>query len=139
MTLEAYLQQWIEEAPALVASIVAVLFMVGVAALLGFRRTARLDEAALQRLAAAEGAEIEHAVIGADGRAGLARLAGDKLMIARVMGGDVSARIVPAGAAKLQFAAGRLSVRFGDIGYPSLHLALEQAPPWLELAAGERS
>jgi prepilin-type processing-associated H-X9-DG protein len=138
MNVEDYLAQWLAEAPALAGSIVAVLFMVGVAGLLGFRKTARIDEAELRRLAVAEGASLDTLAIAADGRSALALLQGGKLMIARAMGADVSVRIVPAGAARVQRHNGRLSVAFADTGFPPLDLAIEQTPPWLaQLAAGE--
>lgn len=108
-----------------------VLFMIGVAFALGFRGAAKLDEARLAALAAAEGAQVENAALSADGRAGLARLSGGKLLIAKVMGEDVSARIVPAAAAKVRYRNGRLSVAFGDLGYPSLEMRLDQEPAWL--------
>lgn len=134
--IEEYLTQWVEEAPALIGSIVAVLFMVGVAALLGFRRTARIDEAELQRLAAAEGARVENAVVARNAKSALARLDGGKLMIARVMGADISARVFPASAARIRSRRGRVSVAFADTGFPPLELVVDETPPWL-LAAGE--
>jgi hypothetical protein len=136
--IEEYLAQWIEEAPALVGSIVAVLFMVGVAALLGFRRTARIDEAELQRLAAAESASVERASINPNGKSAIARLSGDKLMIARVMGAHISARVSPLAAARFHFRDGKFSVAFADSGFPPLELAVDETPPWLvQLASGE--
>lgn len=137
MRFEAYLQPWIQEAPVLAGSVVAVLFMAGVAALLGFRDTAALDEAALRQLAAGEGVEIEEAIIGADGRSALARVGAGKLLVARVMGQDVSARLAPASALRLRSAPGKLIATFGDLGYPPLHLKLQHTPAWLaELAQG---
>jgi hypothetical protein len=136
--IEDFLSQWVAEAPALAGSVIAVLLMVGVAAALGFRRTARLDEAALKRLAAAEGAALDQFVIAADAKSALARLAGGKMMIARVMGADVSARVLPAGAARLRSRDGKLSVSFADTGFPPLDLKIDQPPPWLaQLAAGD--
>jgi hypothetical protein len=138
--IDAYLQEWIDQAPILAGSIIAVLFMAGVAAVLGFRQTARIDDAELQRLASAEGAVIEGAVIAENAKSALARLAGGKLMIARAMGADVSARIMPASAASIRSRNGKLSVAFADTGFPPLHLRLTETPPWLaELAAGATS
>lgn len=134
--IETYLAQWIEEAPALVGSVVAVLFMVGVAALLGFRQTARIDDAGLQRLAAAEGTRVESAVIAKNAKSALARLDGGKLMLARVMGADISARVLPASAARIRSRNGKVSVTFADTGFPPLEF--DETPPWLaQLAAGE--
>jgi hypothetical protein len=138
MNIDTYLEQWLAEAPVLAGSVVAVLFMVGIAALLGFRRSAHIDEAELQRLAEAEGAALEHSVVAKDAKSALARLQGGKLMIVRVMGADVSARVLPASAARVRLESGKVSLVFADSGFPPLHLGLEGAPPWLaELAAGE--
>jgi hypothetical protein len=136
--IQEYLTQWIEEGPALIGSIIAVLFMVGVAALLGFRRTTRIDEAELQRLAAAESASLERHSIKRDGKSAIARLSGDKLMIARVMGADVSARVSPLALARFGFRDGKFSVAFADAGFPPLELAVDETPPWLaRLGSGE--
>jgi hypothetical protein len=136
--IEAYLQEWIDQAPILAGSIIAVLFMAGVAALLGFRRTARIDEAELQRLAAAESASVERASIRPDGKSAVARLSGDKLLIARVMGADISARVAPLALARFRFRNGKFSVAFADTGFPPLELAVDETPPWLaQLAAGD--
>ena len=137
MSVEAYLAQWAEEAPALIGSVIAVTVMVGIAAALGFRRTAKLDEAALARLAAAEGASVEGAVIASDGKDALARLSGGRLMVARVMGNDVSARVAPAGAVRVRVGDGKLSATFADLGFPALNMKLQDSPAWLkELARG---
>jgi hypothetical protein len=136
--IDAYFQEWIDQAPILGGSIIAVLFMAGIAALLGFRQTARIDTAELQRLAAAEGAGIEGAVIAENAKAALARLAGGKLMIARAMGADIGVRVMPASAARIRSRNGRLSIAFADAGFPPLHLQIKKTPPWLaQLAAGE--
>lgn len=126
-----FLQVWIDKAPVLAGSLLAVLFMAGIAALLGFRDTARLAEAALQQLAAAEGAGFEGGVIAPNRKSALARLTGGKLMIVRAMGADMSARIVPAEAARLRLRKGKLSVAFADAGFPPLHMKLQAPPPWL--------
>lgn len=131
MSLEHWLAQWVEKAPTLAASLLAVLFMAGVAALLGFRQTARIDEAELEKLAAAERARVTGAVIASNGKSALARLEGGKLMIARVMGADISARIVPAGVARVERREGKLSVAFADTGFPPLHMKVQDQPPWL--------
>lgn len=112
-------------------SAAVVLLLIGMAFALGFRGAIKLDEARLAALAAAEGAHVENAVVAADGRAALARLSGGKLLIAKVMGEDVSTRVVPTGAAQVRFRNGRLTVTFGDLGYPSLNMRLDQPPGWL--------
>lgn len=128
------MNEWIVTA----ASAGVVLFMVAVAAVLGFRARAKLDVAAVARLAAAEGEESEAAVVAANGRSAFARLRGGKLMIARVMGADVSARIAPASAVRVRVGGDKLSVRFADVGYPPLNMHLSEAPAWVAaLAAGE--
>lgn len=137
MNWEAYLASWIAEAPALAGSVVAVTVMVLFALLLGFRRTAELDEAALERLAEAEGASVEAALLAPDARAAFAKLSGGKVMIARVMGNDISARIAPQTAAAVRVAQDKLSVRFADTGFPPLHMRLQQTPPWLAQLAGD--
>jgi len=129
--IEAFLQKWIDQAPVLAGSIAAVLFMAGFAALLGFRKTARLDEAELAKLAAAERLSLTDALIAPNGKSALARLDGGKLMIARVMGADVSARIVPASSARVRRRDGKLSVAFADTGFPPLNMKLNEPPSWL--------
>lgn len=120
----------------LAASGAVVLFMVGVAGALGFRKTAKLDEAELTRLAAAEGARVEAAAIDAKGRSAIARLDGGKLLVAKVMADGVSARVLSQGQARVRAGGGKLSVTFADLGYPSLHMRLESPPAWLtELGA----
>lgn len=137
MNLGAWLAQWVGEAPVLAGSAAVVAAMVGMAWLLGFRAKLMLSEADLARLADAEGAALAHALIAPDGRSGFARLSNGKVMIARVMGDDVSARAAPLAAMRLELTPGRLSAAFADLGFPPLHMQLEQAPPWLtELAEG---
>lgn len=120
----------------LLGSAAVVLLMVGVAGLLGFRATARLDEAELARLAAAEGARVEAAALDAKGRAAIARLEGGKFLIAKVMADGVSARVLTRGQARVRTERGKVSVTFADLGYPSLHMRLENPPAWLaELGA----
>jgi hypothetical protein len=124
------------EAPILAGSAGVVVFMVVVAYLLGFRARARLDEAALQRLAATEGASVEASVIDADGGVALARLADGRLMVARAMGADVSARVTRAEAVRVNVRGGRLSARFADLGFPPLQMRLQDSPAWLSELPG---
>lgn len=132
------LQNLIAEAPVLAGSAIVVLVMVGLAWGLGFRAKAKLSEAELERLAAAEGAVLEHALIAPDGRAAFAVLQGGKLMVARVMGDDVSVRVAAAGGVRVAVTQGRLSAVFADLGFPPLHMEIEQTPPWLsQLATGQ--
>jgi hypothetical protein len=128
------LNEWIVTA----ASAGVVLFMVAVAAVLGFRARAKLDDAAVAALARTEGEESEAAVVAANARSAFARLRGGKVMVARVMGADVSARIAPASAVRVRLSGDRLSVRFADVGYPPLNMRLSEAPGWVAaLAAGD--
>lgn len=126
-----------DQAPVLAGSGAVVLFMIGVAWALGFRAKRKLDEAELARLAEGEGASVTHVVIAPDGRAAFAALSNGKLMVARAMGDDVSARAAPAAAVRVRLTQGRLHAAFADLGYPPLQLKLEETPPWLaELAKG---
>ena len=83
----------------LAGSAAVVLLMIGVAAFLGFRMSARIDDDALVRLAGEEGARVEASVIAKNGRNALARLADGRVMVVRVMGADVSARFTRAARA----------------------------------------
>jgi hypothetical protein len=120
----------------LLGSAAVVLLMIGIAGVLGFRASAKLDDAELARLAAAEGARVEAAALDAKGRTAIARLSGGKFLFAKVMADGVSARILPPGQARVRAGRGKVSVTFGDLGYPSLHMRLENPPAWLaELGA----
>lgn len=119
-----------------IGSAAVIILMLSVAWVLGFRQSARLDYAEVARLARAEGASVEAAAIDARGRAAVAKLNGDKLLIAKVMADGVSARVLPQGQAQVRLAQHRLSITFGDLGYPSLNMRLENPPAWLaELGA----
>ncbi len=121
----------------LLGSAAVILLMVGVAALLGFRIAARLDEDELKRLANDEGAWVQDFVIAPNKRRALARLTDGKLMVVRVMGLDTSIRIVSPSAVRLHLRPGKLDLTFADIGYPPLHMNLKDQPAWLaELASG---
>ena len=119
-------------------SAAVVLFLIVVIYLAGFRATARLDAQTIDRLAAAEGAPVEGVVIDPSGRRALAKLAGDRLLVARVMGDEVGARVATASAASVRMRKEGVRVAFGDFGFPALDLRLEKsAPAWLnELARG---
>ncbi len=125
----------------LAGSAAVVLFMIGIAALLGFRQTARLDEVELARLAASEGVRIEGAIVDAKGRSALARLAGGGLLIARVLGDGVSARVAPTSALSLALERNGLRVTFADLGFAPLKLHFaSDAPDWVRrLAEGEKT
>jgi hypothetical protein len=122
----------------LAGSAAVILLMIGVAAVLGFRMSARIDEGELTRLAEAEGARVEHAVIAQNGRAALARLSDGRIMVARVMGADVSARFAPAKSVRLGLKRGRLDATFADTGFPPLKMRVDEEPPWLnDLRSGD--
>ena len=124
----------------LIGSAAVILLMVGVAAILGFRIAARLDEDVLKRLAAAEGAWVRDYVIAPNKRRALVRLTDGKLMIVRVMGLDASIRIVAPETVRLRLSPGKLDIAFADIGYPPLHMRLKDQPEWLaELAPPQRT
>jgi hypothetical protein len=127
----------IEKLPVLGGSVAVILLMVGVAAALGFRPRTALDDAALAKLAQGEGASVESAVIAPDGKSALARLSGGKILVARVMGGDISARVAPMSAVRAQLTGEKLSVQFADVGYPPLHMTVQTPPAWLADLVGE--
>ncbi|HVV31640.1 MAG TPA: hypothetical protein VHC73_00325 [Vitreimonas sp.] len=113
-----------------------VLIMVGFAWLLGFRKTSKLDDAEIAKLAAAEGARVEAAAYDDKGRTAVAKLDGGKLLIAKVMADGVSARVMGQGQARVHAGKRNVSLTFGDLGYPSLNMRLENPPAWLtELGA----
>ena len=118
----------------LAGSAVVIAFMLGVAALLGFRHKAHItDTAGLAALLAnyEPGARIDVAAIDANGRGALAKLSDGRLLVARVMADGVSLRIVPANAVRLQVANGQVKARFADLGFPSLNMTLAEPPAWL--------
>lgn len=117
-------------------SAAVVLLMIGIAAVLGFRMSARIDDAELARLAEAEGVLINGAVIAQNGRAALARLSDGRVMVARVMGADVSARFAPANSVKLDVKARRLNATFADVGFPPLNMKIDDSPAWLNEFSG---
>lgn len=119
-------------------SAVVVVVLVIVAYLAGFRAVARLNEAELAKLAAAENAQIEAAVIEPGGRAALARLSTGKLLIARVVGDAVGARVAPAAATRVRLRKNQVTVEFGDVGFPTLSWRFKgDAPDWLRDLARE--
>lgn len=121
----------------LAGSAAVVLLMIGVAAMLGFRMSARIDDGELARLAEAEGARVDGAVIAKNGRTALARLSDGRVMVARVMGADVSARFASAKAVRLDLKAHRLNATFADTGFPPLNMRLDDSPAWLnEFSSG---
>jgi hypothetical protein len=120
------------EAPVLAGSAAVVVLMVLVAYLLGFRARTRIDADMLARFAALEGGQVEAAAIAANGRAALARLADGRLLVARAMGADVSARVTPAASVRLRCKGDRLSATFADLGFPPLRMKLQDQPAWLK-------
>lgn len=136
--IKAYLANWLDAAPVLLGSAAVVALMVGIAYVLGFRSTARLDVLELERLAAGEGDLLAAALVAPDGRSAFARLASGKVMVARVMGDDISARIAATSGVRAALREGVLSVEFADAGYPPLRMPAPEPPAWLaELAAGD--
>lgn len=112
-------------------SAAVVLLMIGVAAFLGFRMSARIDDGELARLAGEEGARIEASVIAQNGRSALARLSDGRIMVARVMGADISARFTRAGNVRIDVNGRRLNAAFADPGFPPLKMRLDDSPAWL--------
>lgn len=122
-------------------SLVVIAIMLGAAFLLGFRQSAAVTAAEVERLAAeAEpDARVESVLIDAKGRAGLARLSNGRLLAVRAVGDGVSVRSFAASAVRLKLAPDRVIATFGEVGYPRLDLKLDTqpTPPWLtELAEG---
>lgn len=127
----------ISKLPILAGSAAVIILMVAVAAALGFRPKAPLNDAVLAQLAENEGVSVEGAVIAPDSKSALARLSGGKIMVVRAMGGDVSARIAPASAVRVALRGEKLSVQFADVGYPPLHMRVQTPPTWLADLVGE--
>lgn len=129
------MNEWIVVA----ASAGVVALMVAIAAMLGFRQHARLDETELRRLAGIEGATLEAFLLAPDARSAISKLDADRLLVARVMADGVSARVTPVAGVRLRARDRRIEVAFADIGFPPLHLQAKEAPPaWLvALAQGE--
>lgn len=121
----------ISELIELAGSAAVVLLMVGVAAVLGFRMSARIDEAELVRLAAEEGVRVDLSVVAQNGRAALARLSDGRIMVARVMGADVSARFTSPASVRLAVNGSKLVATFADLGFPPLKMRLDDSPAWL--------
>ncbi len=117
-------------------SAAVVLLMIGIAAALGFRMSARIDDAELVSLADAEGALVNGVVISRNGRTALARLSDGRVMVARVMGADVSARFAAAKNVKLDVKARRLNATFADVGFPPLKMKIDDSPAWLNEFTG---
>ena len=117
-------------------SAAVIVLMLSVAWVLGFRQSARLDDREVARLARAEGADVEAAAIDAKGRAAVAKLNGGKLLVAKVMADGISTRVLPLGQAQVRLAKHKLSITFGDLGYPSLSMRLENPPAWLAELGG---
>jgi hypothetical protein len=121
--------------------IVAVLSLL--AYLLGFRAPARIDgRAGLEALAAQgePGARVAEALVDTRGRAGLARLADGRVLVARVVGDAVSVRTLPARAVRVRLGPNKAVLSFADLGFPQLNLRLGEsaAPAWLAALAGEQ-
>ncbi|MDX2277577.1 MAG: hypothetical protein NW206_19175 [Hyphomonadaceae bacterium] len=123
----------------LAASTAIVIFMVIVAAALGFRARKRVDAAELERLVALSepGARIANLACADDGAAALAQLADGKLAIAKAMADRVTLRLHAPDLVKLRVEPGSVRVTFADLGFPALHIKLNNPPSWLaDLAAG---
>jgi hypothetical protein len=124
----------------LAASAAVVLLLAGVAAMLGFRQSARIDEGELTRLAAAEGARVEDVALDAGGRGALARLANGKVLVARVMADGISTRLAQPSELRLHMGKRGLRVALADLGFAPLRLTLQgDAPAWLRAIAAART
>ncbi len=116
----------------LIASAVAVLAMVGVAA---WARIARpqppLDEARARALLAEEFPDrpIDRLWLGADGRGALARSGPSALALTRMGDGYLARQLPWTAALAARFEGGRLTLDLHDIGAPHAVIALEAWPP----------
>jgi hypothetical protein len=113
----------------------AVVGMIALAWLLGFRESARIkDKDHLARLLASEDpqARFAHVFIDARGRGALARLTDGRNFAAKPMGARIAARIFPGSSVRVRVEQTRVKVRFADAGFPSLRLETAgEAPDWL--------
>ena len=123
----------------LAASAAVVALMVGVAFALGFRDTAKLDSDMMARLASEESAGVEAAVIDSAGRAGVALLSDGRVLIARVMGGDVGVRVAQRANIRVRLRGNRLSVTAGDLGFPALNMSADSIPAEIAALAQQES
>ena len=111
----------------LAGSVLVVALMVGMAALLGFKARARIvNRAMLERLIGESepDARVEQAWIDAQGRGAVARLADGHVAAARVMGAEISVRLVSAEAVTLHQTEDGVMARFADLGFPAVKLKL---------------
>lgn len=123
----------------LAGSAAVVTLMVLAAMGLGFRTKKRVDASELERLLALSepGARIADTAFADDGTAALARLTDGKLLVAKSMADRVTLRLHGQSAVKLRVSPGSVSATFADLGFPALHMKLNDPPRWLaDLAAG---
>jgi hypothetical protein len=121
-----------KDAIILAGSAAVVVLLIAMAWALGFRGRASLDRDALVRLAAAEGLDVREVLIASDARAALALLSGGNVLLARVMGLDISARFAPLDGVQLRAGKGMLTASIADLGYAPLHIKGVDAPDWLQ-------
>ncbi len=129
-----------QELYVLAGSAVVIAFMVGVSALLGFRKRLTLTQAdARQRIEAQEyGHRVNDLAICDSGHAALARLDDGRWVALNVIGDGVSARSFASSALKLEKTDGGVRARFAELGFPTLNMKLKQPPAWLMSAGEER-
>jgi hypothetical protein len=123
----------------LAGSAIVIAFMVGVSALLGFRKRLKLVEAdARARIEAHEyGHRVADIAICDHGHAALARLEDGRWVVLNVIGDGVSARSFAAGALKLEKTRAGVRARFAELGFPTLNMSLKQPPAWLAAGGGD--
>lgn len=118
------------------ASAGAVLALIAIAWLIGFRQGVRIaDEAAVARAVEAyePGAVVQHALIDRKARAALARLADGRFAIVKAMGDRFAVRLNPAQTLRIKRTRAGLRAQFADLGFPALDLRFGGAPPiWLQ-------
>jgi hypothetical protein len=116
------------------ASALVVALIVGLAALLGFRKGVLLDSAEAVRARVLEfepDAIVRDAVIDSGAKAAAALLADGRIALVRAVADGVGVRIAPAAALSAVLAGGVLRVRIGDLGFPDVCLRLAAPPDWL--------
>lgn len=124
------------------ASAGAVLALIALAWLLGFRTGVRLKSDADVQGAVESyepGASVQHALIGADQKSALARLADGRFAAIKAMADRFAIRVFGEEALKLKRTRRGLRVAIADVGFPVLDLRFDGAPPfWLQPHVSDR-
>ncbi len=107
-----------------------IALLVGLSWLLGFRGRARIDS--LEAIAAQHGVHLKEVALDEKGRAGVGLTQDGKVLVAKTMGLDVAVRLlVREDVAAVRVWNNRVQLRFVDLGYPAVDLAMTRPPLWL--------